>query len=278
MLKKIITILLFITFGSGFSQQVNLVIPNGTRFYIPNGAQIATNLITVDLYGVFISEDPSGVPDSVTIQGDGYWSLPVELNLFTAELKNNTVILKWSTATEVNNYGFEVLRNTLLNPLSSLPEVKAGGEAEGRGVWTKIGFVEGNGNSNSPKEYSFTDKNLVGGTKFQYRLKKIDNDGKYEYSDIVEINFIPTEFALYQNYPNPFNPVTKIRYQLPKASKISIKLYDILGSEVMELVNEQKEAGVYECELNASNLTSGTYIYRIIADQFVQSKKIMHLK
>lgn len=259
MFKKIITILLFIT-CSIFSQEVNLVIPDGTRFYIPSGAQIATNLITVELNGIFISEDPSGVPDSVTIQGDGYWALPVELNLFTAEIKDNSVLLSWTTVTEVNNYGFELERKS------------------GVTDWKKIGFIEGSGNSNSPKQYSFTDKNLVGGSKFQYRLKQIDNDGRYEYTDIVEVNFIPKEFALYQNYPNPFNPETKIRYQLPKESKVSIKIYDILGSEIRELLSEQKEAGIFELEFNAVNLPSGTYIYIMSTGDFVQAKKMILLK
>ena len=84
--------------------------------------------------------------------------------------------------------------------------------------------------------------------------------------------------SYHQNYPNPFNPETKIRYQLPTASKVVIKIYNILGSEVMELVNEQKEAGIYEAEFNASNLSSGTYIYKISADNFVQTKKMILLK
>ena len=100
------------------------------------------------------------------------------------------------------------------------------------------------------KNIHYTDKNLIGGSKFQYRLKQIDNDGQFEYSDVVEVELVPTEYALYQNYPNPFNPTTKIRYQLPKESKVVIKIYNILGSEVMELLNEQKEAGVYEVEFN----------------------------
>ena len=89
---------------------------------------------------------------------------------------------------------------------------------------------------------------------------------------------IPTEFALYQNYPNPFNPNTKIRYQLPKESKVIIKLYDILGSEVITLLNEKKEPGVYEVDFNAQHLPSGTYIYRIFADGFVATKKMIFLK
>lgn len=185
--------------------------------------------------------------------------LPVELSSFTAINKSEQIILEWVTKTETNNYGFEIERK-----LSD--------------QWQKIGFVEGNGNSNSTKEYSFTDNKLIGGTKFQYRLKQIDNDGRYEYSAVVEVENIPTEYALYQNYPNPFNPTTKIRYQLPKESKVVIKVYNILGSEVLEFLNENKEPGIYEVEFNASNLSSGTYIYKISAENFMQTKKMMLIK
>ena len=99
-----------------------------------------------------------------------------------------------------------------------------------------------------------------------------------EFSDIVEVELVPNEYALYQNYPNPFNPTTKIRYQLPNESKVVIKIYDMLGSEVMGLLNEQKEAGTYEVEFNSDNLSSGTYIYKISADNFVQTKKMILLK
>jgi len=185
--------------------------------------------------------------------------LPVELSSFTAISKPDQIILEWVTKTETNNYGFEIERK-----LSD--------------QWQKIGFVEGNENSNSTKKYSFTDNKLIGGTKFQYRLKQIDSDGRYEYSAVVEVENIPTEYALYQNYPNPFNPTTKIRYQLPKESKVVIKIYNILGSEVLELVNENKEPGIYEVEFNASNLSSGTYIYKISSENFVQTKKMILLK
>ena len=87
-----------------------------------------------------------------------------------------------------------------------------------------------------------------------------------------------TEFQLSQNYPNPFNPKTVIKYQLPRESKVVIKIYDILGSEVIELLNDKKEAGIYEVELNAENLSSGTYIYRIVAESFVGTKKMILIK
>jgi hypothetical protein len=185
--------------------------------------------------------------------------LPVEIDLFTVKLIDNYILLNWQTATEINNYGFEVERTI-------------------SDAWVKIGFVAGNGNSNSPKEYSFIDNKLVGGSIFQYRLKQIDHDGQYDYSKVVEVEIVPNEYALYQNYPNPFNPTTKIKYQLPNECKVVIKIYNVLGSEVRELLNEQKDAGVYEVEFTPENLSSGTYIYKINADNFVQTKKMILLK
>ena len=186
--------------------------------------------------------------------------VPVELTSFIASINNDQVLLKWETATEVNNYGFNIERSV---------------NDDG---WEKMGFVEGHGNSNSPKQYSFTDKNPVGGSVFLYRLKQIDIDGKYEYSDEIEVEIIPDEFALYQNFPNPFNPNTKIGYQLPQETIVIIKIYDILGAEVITLLNEQKEPGIYEVDFNAQHLPSGTYIYRIVADNFVKTKKMVMMK
>ncbi len=185
--------------------------------------------------------------------------LPVELTSFKAEASNNEVNLIWETAAEVNNYGFDIERKVL-------------------DTWKKIGFVAGNGNSNSHKEYSYIDSSPTGGTKIQYRIKQIDNDGKYKYSKVIEVEVVPKDFALHQNYPNPFNPSTKIRYQLPKQSKIVIKLYNILGSEVKEILNDIKEPGIYEIEVNANNLPSGVYFYRLQAGSFVDAKKMILMK
>ncbi len=88
----------------------------------------------------------------------------------------------------------------------------------------------------------------------------------------------PKEFSLNQNYPNPFNPSTKIEYQLPMDSKVTLKIYDILGKEVAALVNEFQPAGFKEIEFNSSGLASGIYFYRIQADGFVATKKMMVLK
>ena len=186
--------------------------------------------------------------------------LPVELSSFTATNMTNQIIIKWETKTETNNSGFEIQKSS------------------DRINFSNIAFVPGSGTTTEQRNYSYTDNSSNSG-KYYYRLKQIDYNGAFEYSDIivVEIN-APIEYALYQNYPNPFNPSTKIRYQLPKESKVVIKIYSILGSEIMELVNEQKEASSYEAEFNASNLSSGTYIYRIIAGSFIETKKMLLLK
>jgi len=99
----------------------------------------------------------------------------------------------------------------------------------------------------------------------------------------------PAKFELLQNYPNPFNPVTKIRYSIPTSPQsspsqgeevgvVTLKVYDILGKQVTTLVNEQKHAGNYEVEFSAAQLASGVYIYRLQANDFVNSKKMLLLK
>ncbi len=165
------------------------------------------------------------------------------------------------TKTEVNNYGFNIEKRI------------------NEGEWNSIGFISGSGTSNSPKEYSFSDKNIfVGGSKFQYRLKQIDNDGSFEYSDAVEVEVIPTRFELSQNYPNPFNPITTIRFSLPKETRLKINLYNLLGEIIKTITEGIYQAGYYNISFNASNLPSGTYVYRIESDNFIESKKMMLLK
>jgi len=187
-------------------------------------------------------------------------ALPVELTSFTALVQNKTVNLEWSTATEVNNYGFNVewrMENV---------------------EWRKIGFVQGHGNSNSPKSYSFEDKNPRVG-KLQYRLKQIDFDGAFEYSDVVEVEVeAPKQFVVYQNYPNPFNPTTNISYEIPVKSNVVIKVYNVLGSEVATLLNEEKLPGRYQVEFKASHLPSGIYFYSINAGEYKSTKKMILLK
>ncbi len=103
-----------------------------------------------------------------------------------------------------------------------------------------------------------------------------------EKSNLLVRNFkgegIPTVYDLAQNFPNPFNPSTAIRYQIPQDGIVTLKIYDILGSEVATLVNEEKVAGKYEVNFNASSLASGVYIYKIQSGSFINSKKMLLLK
>lgn len=93
-----------------------------------------------------------------------------------------------------------------------------------------------------------------------------------------EKELLPTEYTLYQNYPNPFNPVTTIKYDLPYASEVSVVIYDILGRKVKELVNTKQQAGRYEILFNATGIASGVYIYQLVTEKFLRSKKMILLK
>ena len=190
-------------------------------------------------------------------------ALTVELTTFSASVVGSSIALVWKTESESNNYGFDIERKNLSTENSS---------------WEKIGFINGNGTSNTPISYSYQDQNATSG-KYAYRLKQIDNDGKYEYSNEVEIDLgAPKQFELSQNYPNPFNPNTTIRFSLPNATNVKLKIYNILGQEIKTLVNEEKEAGNYTINFNASDLSSGMYVYKLDAGTFVQTKKMTLLK
>lgn len=199
-------------------------------------------------------------------------AVPVELVAFTATTKKETVFLNWRTATEVNNYGFEVERSQTSNVKSE--------------TWEKIGFVSGNGNSNSPKEYSFVDKSAKQSGYYFYRLKQIDADGMFEHSTEVAVKIeTPITLSLSQNYPNPFNPTTRINYQLPLDSKVTLELYSIFGERITTIINDELSAGYYTVDVNASalNLASGVYIYKMTAQNstgksFLQAKKLMLTK
>ncbi|MDP1677636.1 MAG: T9SS type A sorting domain-containing protein, partial [Bacteroidota bacterium] len=151
-------------------------------------------------------------------------------------------------------------------------------QGDGYFSWTKIGFVEGNGTTNAPKLYSFVDASASG--KVLYRLKQIDRDGKFEYSQEVEvvISQMLQKFSLMQNYPNPFNPTTTISYQLSANSYTTLRVYDMLGKEVATLVNEAKEAGSYTMQFDGSKLSNGMYFYTLRSGNFTATKKLVLMK
>ncbi|NLT52774.1 MAG: hypothetical protein GXX85_17865, partial [Ignavibacteria bacterium] len=162
----------------------------------------------------WFTPDPENELTGITVIDTPF---PVELTSFSASVEGKNVNLAWQTATEVNNYGFEVERLTV------------------NGKWEKLGFVAGKGNTNAAQNYKFADKNVSG--KVSYRLKQIDIDGKFEYSEVVAVEVIANEFALEQNFPNPFNPSTVINYSLAKEAFVKLAVYNAIGQEVVTLVN-----------------------------------------
>ena len=188
--------------------------------------------------------------------------VPVELISFTASTNGNEVSLNWKTATETNNKGFEIQRL----------------QVDGLNHWQEIDFINGSGTTTDENTYSFFDENLQPGT-YQYRLKQIDFNGKFEYSSIVEaVVSSPGEFVLEQNYPNPFNPTTIIKFKIPQKSFVSLKIYNLLGSEVTVLVNEEKGAGTYNIKFDAQTLSSGTYFCKLEAGSYISVRKMLFIK
>ncbi len=194
------------------------------------------------------------------LRGYGDPEVPVELVSFNAAINNNTVQLNWVTATELNNRGFEIERK--LN----------------NGSWEVLAFVNGKGTTSEISNYSYNDVLTVSG-KYYYRLKQIDYDGTYTYSNVVEVNFgTPSTFNLSQNYPNPFNPSTTIEFAIPNAELVTLKVYNALGQEVKTLVNGYLEAGSYKQAFDASELSTGVYYYTLKAGAFVNTKKMILVK
>jgi hypothetical protein len=183
----------------------------------------------------------------------------VELSSLSANVSGNNVTLNWSTSSETNNQGFEI-------------------ERKSDGVFQSIGFVNGFGSTTNNNLYSFTDHNLIA-AQYVYRLKQIDFDGTYSYSNEVEVNLLPENFELFQNYPNPFNPTTKVKFSMPAAGRVILNIYDLLGQKVIEVMNEDLTPGTHEVEINANNLSSGVYLYQLnVGDSFSAIKKMMVMK
>jgi len=187
--------------------------------------------------------------------------IPVELTSFTASANENQVTLIWSTASEINNHGFEIQRSS-------------------NGDFVTVGFVEGYGTTTEIQNYSYTDREIPEGS-YSYRLKQVDLGGTHSYSEVINIEVDvtnPKEFALYQNYPNPFNPSTKIEFALPVQTQLQLNVYNMLGEKVAEVFSGTLEGGFHEFVFDASNLSSGVYVYRIESDKFTDSKKMSILK
>ena len=191
-----------------------------------------------------------------------YGIIPVELTSFTAIAKDDNVLLNWITSTETNNMGFDIERRS----------------TKSNSGWQKLGFINGKGTTTEKSNYSFVDKNPAEGKSY-YRLRQIDFDGTSKIYNSVEVDFETVkEYSLSQNYPNPFNPSTEINYTLTKSGNVTLKVYNLLGSEIATLVNGFMEAGKHSVKFDANDITSGIYFYTIKADNFTSTRKMILMK
>ncbi len=193
---------------------------------------------------------------------------PVNVSSFTANKSTGGVTLKWETKTEENNYGFEIQRQ-FSGAGSSVDNYKT------------IGFEAGNGTGDSSKQYNFVDANPLPG-KMSYRLKQIDVNKNFAFSDAVEINaehLVPTDLSLSQNFPNPFNPTTSISFAVPSNGYALLRIFNTLGQEVARLFDGEAQTGVmHNVRFNASGLSSGVYYSRLECNGKVLLKKMQLIK
>jgi len=249
--------------GITFTNELLSSAPSPTN--IPNSDVRFGDYINIDFYGgkavpVWTDERAGGFDmDIYTAIVDQL--IPVELTSFTGRIVKGKTLLEWTTATETNNLGFEILRATQVESKE----------------WTTIGFVSGKGTTSETQYYSYIDDSNSG--KLFYRLRQVDYNGTYNYSDIIEVNGVTVStIQLEQNYPNPFNPTTTINYQIGNDGFANLKVFNSLGEEVAELVNEFRQGGSYQVVFNATALPTGIYAYQLSSGNYKETKKMLLIK
>jgi hypothetical protein len=206
-----------------------------------------TVLSDVSYYGT-VGVPYIGAGPDVGYAESNYNILPVTLLSFDAAAKNNNIILNWSTATETQNSGFQIERLDNTNS------------------WQKIGLVQGYGNSNSIKKYSFTDYTTTVGNAYQYRLKQIDANGQFTYSNIISVKLNSSLALQLDNYPNPVQSTTTLRFTIAQKSKVNLSVYNTSGQLINTIVNENLDAGIYNRSFNASTLPQGNYFAKLTTE------------
>ena len=247
--------------GASFTNELVSTEPSSTN--IPNSDVRFGDYINIDFVGGNIvpvwTDERAGGFDMDIYTGQIPPIVPVELISFTHRIVNGKVTLIWVTATELNNMGFEIQRSLDNN------------------IFVTIGFVGGKGNSTTNQYYSFTDESIPG--KIYYRLKQVDFNGSYNYSQIIEVDGVTVStIQLQQNYPNPFNPNTTIKYQLGNDGFVNLKVFNSLGEQVAEPVNQFQKGGSHQLIFEVKDLPSGIYVYQLSSGNYTESKKMILLR
>jgi hypothetical protein len=202
---------------------------------------------------------------------DGSHRSAVELAAFDAVVDNKAITLNWKTGSELTNAGFNLYRSTSLD-----------------GEYAKLNseLIPTTANAFEGASYSYTDKEVQTGLTYYYKLEDLSIDGLSTFHGPVSAKVsvsVPSNFALAQNYPNPFNASTMISYDLKTDSKVSLKIYNILGQEVTTLVDKYQSAGSYTVTWNSkdskgNDVSTGVYFYLLKAGDFSANKKMTYLK
>ncbi|MBP9123295.1 MAG: hypothetical protein KBF60_09110 [Ignavibacteriaceae bacterium] len=181
---------------------------------------------------------------------------PVELSLFSALPFGNKVVLQWTTETETNNMGFEIERR------------------DKYGDWKKIAFSKGSGTSTRKIFYGYDDYEPKAPAILYYRLKQIDYNGEFEYSNEVEVLLgeIPENYSIQQNYPNPFNPSTKLTFSLPEENKVVIKVFNAMGEQVREIDRGILSHGYFEQDFEMGTESSGMYFCQVLCTNTISGR------
>jgi len=195
--------------------------------------------------------------------------VPVALVSFQATGGEGFITLDWTTASEINCHRWQIYRRD-----------HSGAE------FTVIGEVPGRGSAETPEDYRWSDRRVRPGITYHYRLKQVDSGGCEWWSQVVSATAgcnVPKGFTLCQNHPNPFNARTSIRYTIPTALHVSLKVYNILGEEVRTLVDTKQQASTYQVtwdgrDGNSRQVASGVYFCRLKAGDHSYGIKMEYLK
>ena len=182
-------------------------------------------------------------------------TLPVTFKSFDGVMQNGQSLLKWTTTNEINNKGFDVERST-----------------DGQ-IFTPIGFVAGQNSSNVENNYTYTDVKPVNGVNY-YRLKQIDNDGRFAYSSIIQLKNVIADFA-WNVYPNPVINNGWMQVQLPNSAKVSVQVVSSTGTLISMTDKGTLQTGTYSIPLNLDKAAKGIYIVKLILDNKTYSKTIV---
>ncbi len=207
--------------------------------------------------------DSDGPGNNSTVTTIDISGLPVELAEFQAIRDGADVTLTWTTYSETRNSGFDIEHNA---------------PTDSDGLFRRIAFVPGAGDSQEAINYRFELGNMEAGTH-RFRLRQKDFDGSFAYSEVLTLDVELAElFLLEEAYPNPFNPVTTIRFALKESGPVRLSVFDITGREVRSLAVGPYPAGSHQVRFEAGDLPSGLYVYRLVTESGTASMPVVLLK